>query len=218
MGNKTKTPKIIPSSPVDRYMMPVACAGIREGEAFGLKQSSVDWPENRLRIEEQRQRGRPVKLKTKASYATLPVDRFLLQKLAKHLTDHPQVAQFSKRTERQRRQLGYVPPPDEGLIVTNRFGRPVQRSEFNDKWRAAVKLAGLPKGTRFHDLKHFYTSRLGSSGLHDPKTVQALSRHAEFSETWDTYAHPPLAVEGIKVTAFGTLFAPDDVAGEPAAS
>lgn len=38
-------------------------------------------------------------------------------------------------------------------------------------------------------------------------TVQALSRHAKFSETWDTYAHPPLAVEAVTVTVFGTAFA-----------
>ncbi|WP_230396261.1 hypothetical protein [Streptomyces blattellae] len=37
-------------------------------------------------------------------------------------------------------------------------------------------------------------------------TVQALSRHAEFSETWDTYAHPPLAVEEVTVTDFGAAF------------
>ncbi|MFG3012266.1 tyrosine-type recombinase/integrase [Streptomyces cinerochromogenes] len=106
----------------------------------------------------------------------------------------------------KRKQRGYVPPPDEGLIVTTRTGRPLSRSHFNDKWRAAVELAGLPEGTRFHDLKHFYTSRLGADGRYDPKTVQALSRHAEFSETWDTYAHPPVAVQGVKVDTFSGLF------------
>lgn len=70
-------------------------------------------------------------------------------------------------------------------------------------------LAELPGRTRFHDLRHFYTSILGASGEHDPKTVQALSRHAEFSETWDTYAHPPLAVEAVRVAAFGAAFSND---------
>nr|WP_301251785.1 tyrosine-type recombinase/integrase [Streptomyces somaliensis] len=82
----------------------------------------------------------------------------------------------------------------------------MSRSHFNDKWRAAVELAGLPEGTRFHDLKHFYTSRLGADGKYDPKTVQALSRHAEFSETRDAYAHPPVAVQGVKVDTFTGLF------------
>ena len=183
-----------------------ACAGLREGEAFGLLDTSVEWGKDMIYLVEQRQKGKSAKLKTKKSYATLPVDHFLIERLVEHKERHPRVAKVTARSERRRRASGYVAPPDEGLIVTNRYGRPVQRSDFNDKWHKAVELAGLPERTRFHDLKHFYTSRLGSSGQHDPKTVQALSRHAEFSETWDTYAHPPVAVEGITVRAFGSLF------------
>ncbi|MDQ1019862.1 tyrosine-type recombinase/integrase [Streptomyces afghaniensis] len=183
-----------------------ACAGLREGEAFGLKESSVDWTNDLLYVEKQRQRGKEAKLKTKASYATLPVDHFLLQRIAEHLTHFRGPAPVSKKAEEKRRQRGYVPPPDEGLIVTTVRGRPLTRSHFNDKWRAAVELAGLPEGTRFHDLKHFYTTRLGADPKHDPKTVQALSRHAQFSETWDTYAHPPVAVQGVKVTTFTGIF------------
>ncbi|WP_199826175.1 tyrosine-type recombinase/integrase [Streptomyces sp. SBT349] len=150
-----------------------ACSGCREGEAFGLKDTAVGWEGDLLYIREQRQRGQAAKLKTKSSYATLPVDHFLIERLAEHKACFPRVSQVTARSERRRRARGYVPPPDEGLIVTNRFGRPSQRSEFNEKWRAAVELAGLPRRTRFHDLKHFYTSRLGASGQHDPKTVQA---------------------------------------------
>ncbi|MCQ4044885.1 tyrosine-type recombinase/integrase [Streptantibioticus rubrisoli] len=142
------------------------------------------------------------------------MDRFLIERLAEHVAGFSQLAPVRPRTVQKRKARGYVPPPNEGLVVTNRLGRPVQRGEFNSKWRAAVKLAGLPERTRFHDFKHFYTSRLGASGHHDPKTVQALSQHAEFSETWDTYAHPPVAVEGVKVTAFSGLFT---VGGGPAA-
>lgn len=51
-----------------------------------------------------------------------------------------------------------------------------------------------------------YTSTLGGPGQHDPKTVQSLSRHARFTETWDTYARPPKIAEGLTVTAFGEAF------------
>jgi integrase len=162
---------------------------------------------DQLYVEEQRQRGQAVKLKTKTSYATLPVDHFLIERLAEHLSRFRGPAPVSKKAQEKRRQRGYVPPPDEGLIVTTRTGRPLTRGHFNDKWRQAVQLAGMPQGTRFHDLKHFYTSRLLESGL-DPKTVQALSRHAEFTETMDTYAHPPVAVPGVTVQTFGRLFTP----------
>jgi len=162
-----------------------ACAGLRQGEAFGLKRSQVVWDQDLLRVAEQRQQGNAVRLKTKASYATLPVDHFLIQRRAQHTALFSEPTPVSPNSERRRRARRYIEPPDEGLLVTNRFGRPVLDSDFHEKWRKAVRLAGLPERTRFHDLKHFYTTILGASGKHDPKTVQALSRHAEFSETWD---------------------------------
>jgi hypothetical protein len=110
-----------------------ACAGFREGEAFGLKESSVVWLKDQLYVEEQRQRGRAVKLKTKTSYATLPVDHFLIERLAEHLSRFRGPAPVSKKAQEKRRQRGYVPPPDEGLIVTTRTGRPLTRGHFNDK-------------------------------------------------------------------------------------
>lgn len=191
-----------------------ACAGLRQGEAFGLKESSVVWLKDQIYVEEQRQRGQAAQLKTKASRATLPVDHFLIERLAEHLSHFRGPAPVSKRAERKRRQRGYVPPADEGLIVTTRAGAPLTRSHFHDKWRKAVEVAEMPKGTRFHDLKHFYSTRILASGI-DPKTAQALSRHAEFSETMDTYAHPPVAAPGITVRTFGELFAGSEADGLP---
>jgi hypothetical protein len=37
-----------------------------------------------------------------------------------------------------------------GAVMSNRGGRLVQRNAFGDTWRAAVKAAGLPTGTRYH--------------------------------------------------------------------
>ncbi|MFE6621123.1 tyrosine-type recombinase/integrase [Streptomyces sp. NPDC057740] len=134
------------------------------------------------------------------------MDHFLIERLLHHVSRFSEPEPVSPGVERRRRARGYVEPPDEDLIVTNRYGRPVLISDFHQKWRRAVKQAGLPDRTRFHDLKHFSTSTLGGSGKHDPKTVQALTRHAEFSETWDTYAHPPLAMEAVTVTVFEATF------------
>ncbi|WP_245796685.1 site-specific integrase [Actinacidiphila alni] len=186
-----------------------ACAGLRKGEVFGLRSAAVAWDEDLLYIVEQRQAGRASKLKTRASYVTLPVDHFLIERLDEHRRTHPRIRPVSPVTERTRKARGYVEARDEGLMITNALGKPVLHHDFWLKWKAAVRLAGLPERTRFHDLKHFYTSKLGASGL-DPKTVQALCRHATFEETWDTYAHPPMAVEGVKVRAFGLMFGSDD--------
>ncbi|MGW3313803.1 hypothetical protein ACWDG9_45400, partial [Streptomyces sp. NPDC001073] len=94
----------------------------------------------------------------------------------------------------------------EDAVVANADGQPVKVNDFYRKWHQALDRAGLPPGTRFHYLKRFYTSTLGMSGEHDPKTVQVLSRHARFAETWDTYAQPPLATETLRVNVFSSVF------------
>jgi hypothetical protein len=53
---------------------------------------------------------------------------------------------------------------------------------------ARAKVAGLPAGFRFHDLRHYYASLLITSGA-DVKVVQARLRHASAKTTLDTYAH-----------------------------
>jgi len=43
----------------------------------------------------------------------------------------------------------------------------------------------LPKGTRFHDLRHFYASTLIVANL-NPKVIQTRLGHATITETMDT--------------------------------
>ena len=99
------------------------------------------------------------------------------------------------------------------MIVTNRLGRVARRNSFGDRWRLAVadaRTGGTPsappfegglcgetcadpahclsKGTRFHDLRHFYASTLIAANL-NPKVIQARLGHATITETMDTYGH-----------------------------
>ncbi|MGH3303505.1 MAG: tyrosine-type recombinase/integrase [Streptosporangiaceae bacterium] len=76
----------------------------------------------------------------------------------------------------------------DGVIVANRCGRIVRRNSFGWCWRQAVEAAGLPVGTRFHDLRHFYASTLIAAGLH-PKVIQTRLGHATLAETMDTCGH-----------------------------
>ena len=84
--------------------------------------------------------------------------------------------------------LARWPVNETGLVMTNRCGRMVRRSSFGTCWQAAVAAAGLPPGTRFHDLRHFYASTLIAANLY-PKGVQARMRHATLAETMDTYGN-----------------------------
>ncbi|KJY37067.1 tyrosine-type recombinase/integrase, partial [Streptomyces katrae] len=188
-----------------------ACGGVREGEAFGMTKDRVDFLRRRWHIAEQRQKGQAVKTKTKASMTWVSVDQFLLDKIAAHLAagyDRPAQVQHATELRRIRRQAQgvWTPPVDEGLIVTNHAGRPLTRQTFHPYWREAVEEAGVDPDARFHDLKGFYTRTLATSGNHDPKTVQRLSRHARFEETWDTYAETGAGAEDVKVIAFSSAF------------
>ncbi|WP_448613344.1 tyrosine-type recombinase/integrase [Modestobacter sp. URMC 112] len=160
----------------NRYAVTVwlaAGAGLREGEALGLTATRVDFLRRRVHVEEQLQGANGAApslapLKTRASRRVVPVDDFVLTELTTHM---------------QQWRLG-----PSGLLVTNRLGAPVRRSSFGHCWQVAVEGCGLPRGTRFHDLRHFYASALIGAGLH-PKAIQARLGHATIAETMDTYGH-----------------------------
>jgi len=67
-------------------------------------------------------------------------------------------------------------------------GKPITRSVFGHKWRAVVVTAGLPAGTGFHALRHYYASLLIRHG-ESVKTAQARPGHASAVETLNTYSH-----------------------------
>jgi integrase len=73
-------------------------------------------------------------------------------------------------------------------LFTDEAGRLLHRHRFNTVWRKACSAAGLPKGTGFHDLRHFYASALIASGA-SVKVVQARLGHKSALETLDTYGH-----------------------------
>jgi integrase len=154
-----------------RYQVMVvlgAGLGLREGEAFGLTVPRVDFLRRRVHVHEQAQAGEFAPLKTKASRRMIPADDWVLAAVTTHL-----------------QRFG---PGPSGVVVTNAAGRIAQRNSFGDRWRAAVKAAALPPGTRYHDLRHFYASALIAANL-NPKVIQARLGHASITETMDTYGH-----------------------------
>jgi integrase len=146
-----------------------AGAGLREGEAFGLTVPRADFLRRRLHVRQQVQHGQHAPLKSDKSERTVPADDWVLNTISAHLA------------------AGYGPGPGN-VIMTSIAGKMVPSSTFTDAWRRAVKSAGAPKGTRFHDLRHFYASTLIAANL-NPKVIQARLGHATISETMDTYGH-----------------------------
>jgi integrase len=162
----------------DRYRALVvlgAGTGLRQGEAFGLAVPSVNFFAKRLDVRQQLillPKQEPVlgPPKTPASYRTLPLPEFVVAELSAHIRRYP-------------------PGPD-GLVFTNDQGGPISRTRFSaDVWRPTIACAaGVPAGTGFHALRHFYASLLIQEGA-SVKVVQARLGHANATETLNTYAH-----------------------------
>ena len=149
-----------------------AGTGMRQGECFGLTVDRVRFLERAATVDRQlvTVAGQPPTFgppKTRASNRTIPLPQVVVDALATHL------AQF---------------PAEPGGLVFRLSGKPITRSAFGHRWRDAVAAAGLPAGTGFHALRHYYASLLIRHG-ESVKTVQARLGHASAVETLDTYSH-----------------------------
>jgi integrase len=149
-----------------------AGTGMRQGECLGLTVDRIDFL--RRPVEAERQLvtlpGRVPFLappKTAASVRTIPLPQVVVDALVIHLRDFP---------------IG------RGGFVFTIDGNPVTRQVFGHLWRPVVRSAGLPDGTGFHSLRHYFASLLIRHGG-SVKTVQARLRHASAVETLDTYSH-----------------------------
>jgi integrase len=164
----------------DRYRTLVIVAsgtGLRQGEVFGLEVRHVDFLGRALRVEQQvvsvSGGGEPFigPPKTASSVRTVPLPAIVGEQLAQHF----KVFGLDQRDERR-------------LVFTNERDEPIRRTHFAEAFRRAVRSAGLPDGTRFHELRHYYASLLIQHG-ESVKVVQSRLGHASAAETLDTYSH-----------------------------
>jgi integrase len=160
----------------DRYRALVILSGgsgMRQGECFGLTVDRIDFLRRTVLVDRQLVTisGRPPFLappKTAASVRSIPLPTVVVDALAAHLAAYP--------------------PLEDGFVFVTDAGRPIRRTALGDVWRAAVKAAGAPVGTGFHELRHYYASLLIRHG-ESVKVVQARLGHASAGETLDTYSH-----------------------------
>ena len=149
-----------------------AGTGMRQGECLGLKVDRLNLLRREVVVDQQLLTavGMPPHLgppKTAASVRTIPLPQIVVDVLAAHLTAYPAGTD------------GFV------FILD---GAPVGRQKFGHLWRPMIQTVGLPKGTGFHALRHYYASLLIRHG-ESVKTVQARLGHASAIETLDTYSH-----------------------------
>src|SRR5215212_1647187 len=77
---------------------------------------------------------------------------------------------------------------EQGLVFPSAVGTPLSGGNLNRTFKATLQRAGLPKSTRFHDLRHTCATLLLKQGV-NPKFVQELLGHADIALTLNVYSH-----------------------------
>jgi integrase len=140
-----------------------AFAGLRIGEACGLRVADVDFMRGVIHPAVQY----PAEpLKTDMARTPIPIPASLARQLSAH------VARYRAGT--------LLSAPRGGRVDPRRLQRALER--------ARVTVEDLPGEFRYHDLRHYFASLLIASGA-DVKLVQARVRHASAKTTLDTYGH-----------------------------
>jgi len=174
-----------------------AATGLRISEALGLTWADVDFTAQVIQVRRTWTAGKVGLPKSKASQAAVPL--------------HPVLAGHMSAWHRA------TPYAEDGDWVFPSFklkGRKprVGNMLVEDHLRPAAVAAGvLKEGERvrwgFHNLRHSLASFLVAQGT-DPKTVQALLRHADVTTTLGIYAHSHsesrMTAQGEMLTAFFT--------------
>lgn len=75
------------------------------------------------------------------------------------------------------------------LVFEGPDGGPLRHSNWYPRhFKPAVVRAGLPNGTRFHDLRHTYAALLIAEGAH-PRAIMERMGHSTINVTLGTYGH-----------------------------
>lgn len=165
------------------YLYKIALfTGLREGELLGLTWDCIDFEQGTLLVKQQLRREQkkggqyyfssPKNGKSRTlALAPSVVHLFQLQKL---------------RQNGLRVQAGEL-WEEHNMVFSNQVGGFLSYRTVYDCFKRVVRKIGAPS-TRFHDLRHTYTT-LAIKGGDDIKTVQENLGHATAAFTLDVYGH-----------------------------
>ena len=161
-------------------------AGLRQGEALGLKWSDIDLDAGTLRVNRQLQRVRRDGDRSGTLVFSEPKNASrravgLPLRAVQALRDH-------RKRQLEEKLRGSSEWQDDGLVFTNSKGTPLEAQNIvNRSFKPLLARAGLPS-IRFHDLRHSCLSLLAQRG--EPiRDLQALAGHATAAFTLQRYTH-----------------------------
>jgi integrase len=178
--------------PLEAAFVLVFTTGLRRGEVLALRWSDVDLERGVLHVRRTLVRargsmGERSKLivsapKTAQAQRTIPLPAQCVTALRRH--------RAHQAADKLRLGVAYA---DQGLVVCQANGRPLDPRNFNRQFSRMLAQAGLPH-IRLHDSRHTYATLLLEQRV-PHKTVQVLLGHASAKTTLDIYSHVSLELE-----------------------
>jgi integrase len=154
--------------------------GLRQGEAFALRRTDIDFAQNTLSVRHTLQRSGDswslVPPKTDRSRRTITMPAVCRSALIAHIA----------RQEEEKAAAGRE-WQEHGLVFSTRIGTPLDSPNVLKRFHRILKRAGLPE-IRFHDLRHTCATLLLAQGVH-PRLVMDILGHSSITVTMNIYSH-----------------------------
>jgi integrase len=155
--------------PTDRVLyLAAAVTGYRQGELIAMRWRYVDWLAGRIRVRQNRTRGRWGDPKSYRGNRAVPMTERLARELERHF----------QRSEYQ---------ADDHLVFCHpQTGNPCDPSKIRKRFKEALDRAGVRRIT-FHELRHTFGTHVAAAGV-PPRTLQEWMGHRD-PQTTAIYAH-----------------------------
>lgn len=158
----------------------VLCLGLRRGEVLGLTWDSVDFDARELYVDHQIQRaGREIlhrETKTEDSDDFLPLPELCLKAL--RIRRAQQIG--------DRKAAGDLWQNDRNLIITTKYGTPIEPGNLSRMFTLRARRAGL-RIIPLRNTRHTVGFLLVLFKVH-PKVAQRILRHSEITMTMEVYS------------------------------
>jgi integrase len=148
---------------LDRVLYRVAAmTGLRQGELIALRWGDIDWPVSRLRVRRSYVLGEMGTPKSRRSSRAVPMG-LEVQKVLAAWQPH----------DATDTDLVFADPISAG---------PLSKRTILQRFRRALKLAGLPPERRFHDLRHTFGTCMAAAGV-SLRSLQEYMGHRDLATT-----------------------------------
>ena len=143
---------------------------MRNGELLAVQWRDVDLEAGTLQVKRTVFGGKVSPPKTASGRRTIRLSKLAIAALRQHRTN---------ANERHTSEW----------VFSSRAGTPISVHDLHNRsWKPLLERAGLPAGTRMHDLRHSAATLLLSKGV-AIKVISEMLGHADVSTTLSIYAH-----------------------------